>query len=119
MTSRSPANWTMLRAVQFRLLNLFDAMLYSADFPEGFRAALALRGFSTGSGRQPLSEGQQVDLDVLSRTLQCLLADEGFVDEPVGGCPAGDAAAGSDVDPTQVRQIVDTVVAELTRRGLV
>ncbi|MEZ6068970.1 MAG: dihydrodipicolinate synthase family protein [Pirellulales bacterium] len=106
------------RAVQFRLLNLFDAMLYSADFPEGFRAALALRGFATGAGRQPLSENQQVDISVLSRTLQCLLADEGFVDEPVGGCPAGESTA-SDVDTTQVRRIVDTVVAELTRRGLV
>jgi 4-hydroxy-tetrahydrodipicolinate synthase len=54
---------------------------------------------------------------VLSRTLECLLADEGFVDEPVGGCPVGDAARG-DVDPAQVRRIIDTVVAELTRRGL-
>ena len=31
--------------LQYRLLELFDAMLYSADFPEGFRAAVELRGF--------------------------------------------------------------------------
>src|SRR5947207_2011359 len=28
------------RALQFRLLELFDNMLYTADFPEGFRAAV-------------------------------------------------------------------------------
>jgi dihydrodipicolinate synthase/N-acetylneuraminate lyase len=36
------------RDLQYRLLRLFDAMLYSADFPEGFRAALKLRGFEPG-----------------------------------------------------------------------
>ena len=36
--------------LQYRLLELFDAMLYSADFPEGFRAAVELRGFD---GPQP------------------------------------------------------------------
>ena len=29
------------RGLQFKLLRLFEAMIYSADFPEGFRAALA------------------------------------------------------------------------------
>ena len=33
------------RELQYKLLTLFDAMIYSADFPEGFRAALPLRGF--------------------------------------------------------------------------
>ncbi len=37
--------------LQYRLLELFDAMLYSADFPEGFRAAVELRGFRVG--REP------------------------------------------------------------------
>ena len=89
-------------------------MLYSADFPEGFRAALRLRGFRTGEGRQPLAATQQTDLAVLSNTLQCLLAEHGFTDEPVGGCPARDAT----VDSGQVGLIVQSVVAELKRRGL-
>ena len=75
------------RDLQYRLLHLFDAMLYSAEFPEGFRAALRLRGFATGMGRQPKSASQQIELDQLGRQLQCLLAAEGFADEPVGGCP--------------------------------
>lgn len=103
------------RQLQYRLLTLFDAMLYSADFPEGFRAGLKLRGFRVGRGRQPLSAEQRVDLTLLSRTLQCLLADEGFTDEPVGGCPTG---ADPPVDPDEVSRIVQTVVGELQRRGI-
>jgi len=101
------------RELQFRLVTLFDAMLYSADFPEGFRAALRLRGFDVGPGRQPLSATQQVDLDLLARTLQCLLAEQGYTDEPIGGCPP--LAAG--VDPAQVARIVREVLAELERRS--
>src|SRR3954469_5105750 len=70
--------------LQLRLIELFDAMLYSADFPEGFRAAVDLRGFRFGKGRQPLSEPQQVDRDKLQRTLQCILADFGVADAPAG-----------------------------------
>jgi dihydrodipicolinate synthase/N-acetylneuraminate lyase len=102
------------RELQYKLVGLFDAMIYSADFPEGFRAALALRGFSPGVGRQPLSEVQQVQIAALSRTLQCLLAEEGFTDEPVGGC----SASGAPNDSKAVDQIVQGVMAELKRRGI-
>jgi dihydrodipicolinate synthase/N-acetylneuraminate lyase len=96
------------RDLQYRLLELFDAMLYSAEFPEGFRAALRLRGFQTGASRQPKSFSQQQELDRLGRQLQCLLAAEGFAAEPVGGCPAGSAA-----NPDQVAQIVEKVMGRL------
>lgn len=101
------------RELQYRLLKLFDAMLFSAEFPEGFRAALRLRGFSTGTGRQPQSLVQQKELATLSDQLQCLLAAEGFTDQPVGGCPVGDS-----VDSDQVTRIVQTVVGELKKRGM-
>jgi 4-hydroxy-tetrahydrodipicolinate synthase len=45
-----------------------------------------------------------------------LLAEHGFTNEPVGGCPAGSGTNG--FDPRQVNAIVQTVVAELRRRGL-
>jgi 4-hydroxy-tetrahydrodipicolinate synthase len=102
------------RKLQYKLLRLFDAMLYSADFPEGFRAALQLRGFKTGRGRQPLSTGQEASLNVVRDLLQCLLAEEGFVQEPVGGCPVELQKP----DPAHVDRIVQSVVAELKRRGL-
>ena len=103
------------RELQYRLVTLFDVMIYSADFPEGFRAALELRGFRMGVGRQPLAEEQRVELAALSNMLACLLAEEGFADEPLTGCPP---PGKDDVDPAQVSKIVQQVLAELTRRGL-
>lgn len=101
------------RDLQFRLLTLFDAMIQNSEFPEGFRAALALRGFKPGSGRQPQSDSQRQEIDVLRKQLQCLLAAEGFVDEPVGGCPVG-----TSVEPDEIARIVSGVVEELKRRGM-
>lgn len=99
--------------LQYRLLTLFDAMLYSAEFPDGFRAALALRGINPGKGRQPKSDVQEKQLASLSRQLQCLLAAEGFTGEPVGGCKAGDVG-----DADQISRIVREVFEELKRRGV-
>jgi 4-hydroxy-tetrahydrodipicolinate synthase len=73
--------------LQLRLIELFDTMIYSADFPEGFRAAVDLRGFKFGRGRQPLSEKQQVDRAALQRQIQCILADFGATQPPAEGCP--------------------------------
>ncbi|MBA3311858.1 MAG: dihydrodipicolinate synthase family protein [Planctomycetaceae bacterium] len=102
------------RQVQYDLVRLFDTMIYSAEFPEGFRAAVSLRGFKMGKGRQPLSEKQQTDLTLLRRTLQCLLAEHGFSDQPVGGCPVGNEVANTG----EISAIVQTVVAELQKRGM-
>jgi len=98
------------RTLQYKLLTLFDAMLYSADFPEGFRAALKLRGFEPGVGRQPLSDGQQIELRGISDRIQCMLADEGFSAAPAGGC-----STRSDVT-ADVSKIVESVVAEIKRK---
>jgi 4-hydroxy-tetrahydrodipicolinate synthase len=102
--------------LQYDLVTLFDTMIYSADFPEGFRAALRLRGIEPGQGRQPLSADQQVDLATLANTLQCLLAAQGFTDEPIGGCETNRPS--SQTDPRDVSRIVEAVVAELKHRGL-
>jgi dihydrodipicolinate synthase/N-acetylneuraminate lyase len=99
--------------LQYRLLTLFDAMLLSAEFPDGFRAAVQLRGINPGKGRQPKSDVQEKQLASLSRQLQCLLAAEGFTSEPVGGCKAGDVG-----DADQISRIVREVFEELKRRGV-
>ena len=103
------------RRVQYDLLTLFDTMIYSAEFPEGFRAAVELRGFSMGQGRQPITSEQKTDIVTLSRTLQCMLSEHGFTDEPVGGCATG---ISDDLSTSDVSQIVQHVVAELNRRNL-
>ena len=104
------------RKIQYDLVKLFDTMIYSAEFPEGFRSAVSLRGFDMGVGRQPLSPEQKSDLQGLSGTLQCMLSEHGFTGEPVQGCPAG---SGPQADLTEVDAIVRNVMAELKNRGLV
>lgn len=104
------------RAIQYDLVKLFDTMIYSAEFPEGFRAAVGLRGFEMGRGRQPLSVEQRTDLSTLSNELQCMLAAHGFTDQPVSGCPVDSTT--SSADTAEVSAIVQQVVAELNRRGL-
>lgn len=101
------------RDLQYRLLPIFDAMVYSSEFPEGFRAALKLRGFQTGRGRQPQSELQLQQLEDLSRKLQCLLSEEGFTDEPFGGCQAILNPASSQVDAGEIARIVKDVIREM------
>ncbi|PHR95417.1 MAG: dihydrodipicolinate synthase family protein [Blastopirellula sp.] len=101
------------RDLQYRLLKLFDAMLLNTEFPEGFRAALELRGFEAGQGRQPQSQSQRLENDIVKNELQCLLAAEGYVDEPVGGCRIGQSA-----EPDEIAGIVQGVVEELKRRGM-
>jgi 4-hydroxy-tetrahydrodipicolinate synthase len=100
------------RELQFKLLRLFDAMIYSADFPEGFRAALTLRGFRPGLSRQPLAAEQKIDLELIRDQLACLLAEEGLADAPGAGCPPLGG-----VDPGQINRIVRSVVAEIRRQG--
>jgi 4-hydroxy-tetrahydrodipicolinate synthase len=98
---------------QYRLLELFDTMLYSADFPEGFRAAVELRGFRMGRSRQPMTAEQRFDRGVLQRVLQCILADFGYVQPPAEGCPPRSGQPSAD----RVSQIVTSVVHELRKRG--
>lgn len=105
------------RAVQYDLVTIFDSMLFTAEFPNGFRAAVDLRGFNMGKGRQPQSDEQKADLEKLSRSIQCLLSTHGFTDQPVGGCSVK-PASGS-VNENEVATIVSTVLAELKQRGIV
>jgi 4-hydroxy-tetrahydrodipicolinate synthase len=68
-----------------------------------------------GTGRQPLSPEQKTDLTALTKTLQCLLSEQGFTDQPIGGCPVSKSPP---VDPTEINAIVQNVLAELKQRGL-
>ena len=105
--------WEEATPLQLRLIELFDTMLYSADFPEGFRAAVELRGFDFGKSRQPLSEAQSVDRLALQRVLQCILADFGVVDAPAEGC----VPRSGNLERDKVLQVTEAVMAKLRDRS--
>ncbi len=94
--------------LQFRLLRLFDAMLFPAEFPEGFRVALNLRGIRTGPGRQPQSTLQQQDLAKLQQQLYGLLTEEGWTE----GLPTSE-----DQIAQIVRQVLDDLQQDSTHDG--
>ena len=106
-------------AINYRMLELFDAMVYSVDFPVGIRAAVELRGFAMGKSRQPLSPDQAVDTAALSRVLQCIIADFGLVDPPAEGCPPRTRGAGGTSERDKVQQITEGVVKMLRERGVI
>lgn len=45
--------------LQHALLPLFDLMIGTSEFPEGFRAGTRVRGWDLGPGRQPMTEAQR------------------------------------------------------------
>ena len=67
-------------AVQRRVERLFDALFGAADFPEGFRMGLSLRGIETGAGRMPRSPAQLDDDTRVRADLAELLRGEGLLD---------------------------------------
>jgi len=104
------------QAMQLRFLEFFDTVVYSADFPEGLRAAVELRGFKLGPSRQPLSDQQKIDRAELQRLIQCIIADYGYADAPAGGCPPRLGLA--DGDGLQLEKITSAVINELRQRGI-
>ncbi len=103
------------RTMQMRMIELFDAMIYAADFPEGVRAAVELRGFRMGPSRQPATDAQRVDRAALQRVLQCIMADFGILTEPAEGCPPRTGNAPAD----RIRQLAEGVLQELKQRGAI
>lgn len=100
--------------IQYRVLELFDTMLYPFEFPDGFRAAAEMRGFRMGRGRQPLSASQQADRTALQRVLRCILSDFGLVEPPPEGCAPRTTITSQD----KIAQVVYEVLNELEKRGV-
>ena len=100
---------------QYRITELFDAMLFPFEFPDGFRAAAGLRGFRFGRGRLPQTTAQRTDRDALAKVLQCILADFELVERPAGGCAPRIAQPAQD----KMEQVVLEVLHELEKRGIV
>ncbi len=96
---------------QYKIRKIFDAILYSADFPEACRVAVGLRGFRMGSGRQPLSDEHKAKLADMKNSFRQLLDQEGLLGSTAPSAPVT-------LDARQIGQIVEGVVAELQTRGM-
>jgi dihydrodipicolinate synthase/N-acetylneuraminate lyase len=70
-------------SLQHRLTAVFDPLLQGADFPEGVRTGVSLRGFRMGPSRQPATPGQLADRAKLTDQLRSLLSNCGVrADDP-------------------------------------
>ncbi|MFQ5697992.1 MAG: dihydrodipicolinate synthase family protein [Myxococcota bacterium] len=67
------------RPLQARLTRLFDALFGAADFPEGFRMGVGLRGIEVGPGRTPRSARDRANDAHTRKALRALLAADGLV----------------------------------------
>ena len=99
---------------QYRITELFDAMLFPFEFPDGFRAAAEFRGFRFGRGRLPQTTAQRTDREALARVLQCILADFELVNPPAAGCAPRIAQPATD----KMEQVLREVLHELEKRGI-
>ncbi len=114
-------HWEEARRIQFKLLDLINAMLYGTNFPEGFRAGMSLRGFNLGTTRQLLSPKEQCDYEEIRSRIACLLTDCGF-SEAASACrrPGGGetsplpTAANITIPPPRIN--VEELVREVMQR---
>ena len=83
-------DWPQAKRMQFKLLELFTAMLGGDHFPEGFRTGYELRGFSVGPARQILSPQEEAERKVIRERIACLLVEGGFSEaaDECRQCPA-------------------------------
>ncbi len=72
--------WDECREIQLKLLDMIEVMFEAGNFPEGFRAGVALRGFDPGPPRFPVGPSGETVLAESRRALACLLASCGFAE---------------------------------------
>jgi len=73
-------NHTECRRVQLKIQDIIGAMFAAGNFPEGFRAAVSLRGFNPGPPRFPMSASELANLEEAKGKLACLLGECGYAD---------------------------------------
>jgi hypothetical protein len=88
-------------------------MFAAGNFPEGFRAAVSLRGFNPGPPRFPMSPAELANLEEAKGKLACLLGECGYPEaarecELRRGGPLKNSSAAINVDA-----IVDAVLKKI------
>jgi 4-hydroxy-tetrahydrodipicolinate synthase len=110
--SAKAGQWDRAMQLQYRLLPLFDAMLATVEFPEGFRRGAKIRGWDLGLSRQPLSPQQSTAADAAQRRIQEMLAGFDFM-QSNSGAPRSVANDASDM---VIDRIVHEVLSQLRSR---
>ena len=71
-------NWERAKEMQYKILELFQLMLTTANFPTGFRLGYEARGFDVGHARFPNAPGEDETLADIRNKISCLLSECGF-----------------------------------------
>jgi dihydrodipicolinate synthase/N-acetylneuraminate lyase len=105
--------WERAMQIQYKLLPLFDTMLTTSEFPEGFRRGAKIRGWDLGQSRQPLTP-QQVDAaDMTQAKLQGLLAGFDFMQSNQTSPFRSSSTSQSMADDKVIDRIVSEVLQQL------
>ncbi len=105
-------DWEEARRMQYRILDVFQAMVETPNFPEGFRAGYEIRGFDVGRARFPNSKEEMRRFESMRNKIACLLADFGFK-EAASVCKVAQLDASSGSNAVDIQQIVREVVSKL------
>lgn len=108
--------WEDARNMQYRILDVFQAMITAPNFPEGFRLGYEIRGFNVGHARFPTSLEEDMKIEEVQHRVSCLLAEFGFADaasvcaiDSPSSRKEGGANAFSEAD---IKRSVEEVVAK-------
>jgi dihydrodipicolinate synthase/N-acetylneuraminate lyase len=105
--------WERAMQIQYKLLPLFDTMLSTAEFPEGFRRGAKIRGWDLGQSRQPLTPQQVNAADATQGKLQELLSSFDFMQNKRTTLSNANPNNASMADDSVIDRIVSEVLQQL------
>lgn len=106
-------DWAEARRLQYQVIELFDLMLGTGNFPTGFRLAYEVRGFDIGPARFPESADDEALFPRIRQQIACLLDSSGFASD-AQRCTLSDYKPRRTFDDQRVN--VDSIVDEVLRR---
>jgi len=104
-------DWDSARRMQYQIMDIFQAMLDTPNFPEGFRAGYEIRGFDVGRARFPNSREEMRRFETMRGKIACLLADFGF-EEAAAVC----RTSARNNPPAPIQADVERIVREIVTR---
>lgn len=109
-------DWEKAKVLQFKILELFNAMITAPNFPSGFRAGYEMRGFSIGPARYPLSSAEAEQMQEVRNHVACLLSDCGF-SEAAASCKNRNCISSvNSAAPIDIDAIVKSVMDSLNQK---